>query len=237
MAASGHINTVSSRRSRSRETTNRRIEHLVIGIICTYTICWLPYWITQLCVSFNSDGTSPMDGFYECFLIATCLSYTNSALNPILYAFLSDNFKRRCFDVLNSNYAPKCFQQKPKEAVSVSQAPPTTTICPENQSEPSRPESRQTVVLNESVRLIPSPIQFNTASKAPERKEENKVLRVDNIDSNMVIGDTQHHQIFERRPTTKKNSVAFSIDTIVVQAVSPSNIANNHSATRNCPDL
>lgn len=235
MAASGPISTVSSRRSRSRETTNRRIEHLVIGIICTYTICWLPYWITQLCVSFNSDGLSPMAGFYECFLIATSLSYTNSALNPILYAFLSDNFKRRCFDVLNSNYALRCFQLKPKEATSVSQAPPTTTICPENPSEPSRPESRQTVVLNESVRLIPSPIQFNTESKAPKREGGNKVMEVDNIDLN--IENAQNHQIFEIRPAPKKNSVAFSKDTIVVQAVSPCDIANNHSTTQNCPDL
>lgn len=94
-----------TRRSRGRENTNRRIEHLVIGIICTYTICWLPYWITQLCVSLLIvDERAPIQGFYQFFLLASCLSYTNSALNPILYAFLSDNFKRRFSDVLRSIY-------------------------------------------------------------------------------------------------------------------------------------
>ena len=100
-AASGPAASVSSsRRSRTRETTNRRIEHLVMGIICTYTICWMPYWIAQLAVSLDYNGKIP--AFYQFFMVGTALSYTNSALNPILYAFLSDNFKRRCSEVFAS---------------------------------------------------------------------------------------------------------------------------------------
>lgn len=98
-AANVPMNSQSSRRSRSRETTNRRVENLVIGIICTYTICWLPYWITQISVSITPNQSPE---FYSLVLIGTSLSYTNSALNPILYAFLSDNFKRRCTDVFRS---------------------------------------------------------------------------------------------------------------------------------------
>lgn len=180
--ASGTINTASSRRSRSRETTNRRVEHLVVWIIFIYTLCWLPYWISQLLVSFYSSMVSPIEIFYDFFLIATSLSYTNSALNPILYAFLSDNFKRRCIDVVNSIYAINFFHKNPGESQSgVNQGPQSTTICPTNQSEQGRllsttfcqtnqsesgrPESRQTVFLNEAVCLIQDPIIFNTESK------------------------------------------------------------------------
>lgn len=97
-------NLKSTRRSKNRETTNRRIENLVIGIICTYTVCWLPYWVTQISVSVRQNQ-SP--SFYSLVLIGTSLSYTNSALNPILYAFLSDNFKRRCADIFRSLRALK----------------------------------------------------------------------------------------------------------------------------------
>lgn len=92
----------STRSSRTRETTNKRVEHLVIGIICTYTVCWLPYWVEQLLVSFSTGESSIFAGFYMFVMVATSLSYTNSALNPILYAFLSDNFKRRCTAIFTS---------------------------------------------------------------------------------------------------------------------------------------
>lgn len=168
IAASGPISQGSARRSRHRETTNKRIEHLVIGIICTYTICWLPYWITQLCVSFSTTfERSPMEGFYPLVLIATCLSYTNSALNPILYAFLSDNFKRRCSNVFRSIFQAKwcqggsnCHGPDGHSTIATALGEHSETINLNNNNNNSankldnslypRPESRQTMTMNES---------------------------------------------------------------------------------------
>lgn len=152
LAATGPMSLGSARRSKSRETTNRRVEHLVIGIICTYTICWLPYWIMQLCVSFHNLEHTPIEGFYSFVLIATCLSYTNSALNPILYAFLSDNFKRRCTDVVRSIYSLKWCQHshctEPHSTTIIATAPILTGTC---ESESAR---AQRLALHEAVRLV-----------------------------------------------------------------------------------
>ena len=126
------MNLGSERRSRSRESTNRRIENLVIVIICTYIICWLPYWITQLIVSFTPPDSLPEE-FYIAFLIATSLTYTNSALNPLLYAFLSDNFNRRCSKVFRF-MLPK-FLQSTRTSVETHIAeldPATTTLRPDS---------------------------------------------------------------------------------------------------------
>lgn len=141
-AASGPIGSGSSKRSK-RETANRRIEHLVIGIIMTYTLCWLPYQIFQLILSFS--GPLPFI-FYELFWIATSLSYTNSALNPMLYAFLSDNFRSRCSEVFHSIYKLSWCSKPGGCATSHHTA---TTACYE--SEMSRPESR-----HDNTRFLPS---------------------------------------------------------------------------------
>lgn len=183
IAANGPINLGSSRRSRSRENTNKRIEHLVIGIICTYTICWLPYWITQLCVSFTTLENAPIMGFYPLVLIATCLTYTNSALNPILYAFLSDNFKRRCSDVFRSILSVKwCHQFPPTDGHSTV----ATTIYEasevNNKQNQCRPESRQTVIMNEAVRLVTCPSQL--ALDILKRTDISPIANNNNISSN-----------------------------------------------------
>ena len=38
-------------------------------------------------------------------LLASCLSYSNSAMNPVLYAFLSDNFKKSFLKVSPLRFA------------------------------------------------------------------------------------------------------------------------------------
>lgn len=114
-AATGSAALISSKRARERETTNKRIEKLVVAIICTYTFCWLPYWIVQIQVIFLDQDqlrTAEDDervAFLTAFsTIAAIFSYLNSALNPILYAFLSDKFKSRCEEVYASVCAFLC---------------------------------------------------------------------------------------------------------------------------------
>lgn len=210
IAASGPIGSGSTRRSRSRETTNKRIEHLVVGIICTYTVCWLPYWIGQLLVSFTTHlESSPIEGFYPFVLLATCLSYTNSALNPILYAFLSDNFKRRCTDVFRSIYSVNWCQRPQSQETHSTVA---TGLCDHSEIHnhnnfyhnnhnnnnnldiAKRRESKQTMVMNESIKLIPSPTQFcETQKLAPERLEggENDMRSVTDVTDCSPLDDGQ----------------------------------------------
>ncbi|XP_019717811.1 somatostatin receptor type 3 isoform X1 [Hippocampus comes] len=76
----------SSRRRRSE----RKVTRMVVVVVAVFVLCWLPFYalnIVNLLVVLPGD----LRGLYF-FVVA--LSYANSCANPILYAFLSDNFKR-----------------------------------------------------------------------------------------------------------------------------------------------
>lgn len=81
-------------KSREKKRSHRKVTYLVLTVITVYVICWLPYWITQVYLTFLPPGQNQSEIGFTIMLLAGCLSYANSAMNPILYAFLSDNFKK-----------------------------------------------------------------------------------------------------------------------------------------------
>ncbi|XP_051940599.1 somatostatin receptor type 5 [Hippocampus zosterae] len=76
--------------SRRRRRSERKVTRMVVVVVAVFVLCWLPFYalnIVNLLVVLPGD----LRGLYF-FVVA--LSYANSCANPILYAFLSDNFKR-----------------------------------------------------------------------------------------------------------------------------------------------
>ncbi|XP_030761557.1 somatostatin receptor type 2-like isoform X2 [Sitophilus oryzae] len=80
-------------KSKEKKKSHRKVTNLVLTVVTVYVICWLPYWITQL-TSAAIPSATPYTFTVTLHILASCLSYSNSAVNPILYAFLSDNFKK-----------------------------------------------------------------------------------------------------------------------------------------------
>uniref|UniRef100_A0A1B6MBC4 G-protein coupled receptors family 1 profile domain-containing protein n=1 Tax=Graphocephala atropunctata TaxID=36148 RepID=A0A1B6MBC4_9HEMI len=81
-------------KSKEKKKSHRKVTKLVLTVITVYVVCWLPYWITQIALIYTPPKQCQSHFAITIFLLVGILSYSNSAMNPILYAFLSDNFKK-----------------------------------------------------------------------------------------------------------------------------------------------
>ncbi|XP_078584072.1 G-protein coupled receptor 54-like [Branchiostoma floridae x Branchiostoma japonicum] len=72
----------------------RKVCRMVVAVVVIFTICWAPNHIINLWVLLD-------DNFPETWVMfgvkvaALCLSYANSSINPIIYAFMGENFRKR----------------------------------------------------------------------------------------------------------------------------------------------
>ncbi|KAJ0180806.1 hypothetical protein K1T71_004210 [Dendrolimus kikuchii] len=81
-------------KSKEKKRSHRKVTKLVLTVIAVYVLCWLPYWAFQVALTYSHENECANRITITVFLVAACFSYSNSAMNPILYAFLSDNFKK-----------------------------------------------------------------------------------------------------------------------------------------------
>ncbi|KAG1969817.1 kappa-type opioid receptor [Pimephales promelas] len=81
--------------SREKDRNLRRITRLVLVVVAVFVVCWTPIHIFIL-VKALAHGVPETTAVMAAYFFCVALGYTNSSLNPILYAFLDENFKR-CF--------------------------------------------------------------------------------------------------------------------------------------------
>ncbi|KAJ8383683.1 hypothetical protein AAFF_G00215250 [Aldrovandia affinis] len=81
-----------------RRKSERKVTRMVVIIVLVFVLCWLPFFIINMVnLVFILPESSLMAGVY---FFAVILSYVNSCANPLLYGFLSDNFKQSFRKVL-----------------------------------------------------------------------------------------------------------------------------------------
>ncbi|XP_014791724.1 PREDICTED: somatostatin receptor type 5 [Calidris pugnax] len=91
---SSGIRVGSTRRRRSE----RKVTRMVVIIVVVFVFCWLPFYMMNIVnLIFILPEDPVLVGVY---FFVVVLSYANSCANPILYGFLSDNFKQSFQKVL-----------------------------------------------------------------------------------------------------------------------------------------
>lgn len=81
-----------------RRRSERKVTRMVVIIVVVFVLCWLPFFILNIVNLIQTlPDTNLVTGVY---FFAVILTYVNSCANPLLYGFLSDNFKQSFQKVL-----------------------------------------------------------------------------------------------------------------------------------------
>ncbi len=80
------------RAAEANQSRNRKIARLVMVVVATFALCWGPIHLVHLQTDLGTPEYSNI--FYIIKIVAHCLSYANSAINPIIYSFMSKSFRQ-----------------------------------------------------------------------------------------------------------------------------------------------
>ncbi|XP_058881208.1 G-protein coupled receptor 54-like [Acipenser ruthenus] len=75
------------------EAIRTKISKMVVVIVVLFTICWGPIQFFILFQAFDSNFQKNYET-YKIKIWAHCMSYSNSSVNPIVYAFMGANFRK-----------------------------------------------------------------------------------------------------------------------------------------------
>lgn len=84
--------------SSKRKRSEKKVTRMVSIVVAVFVLCWLPFYVFNVTSVTGTIDTTPI--LRSTFAFVVVLGYANSCANPILYAFLSDNFKKSFQNVL-----------------------------------------------------------------------------------------------------------------------------------------
>ncbi|XP_037630395.1 C5a anaphylatoxin chemotactic receptor 1 [Sebastes umbrosus] len=78
--------------SRAR-TRSKRTLNIIIAVVLSFFLCWLPLHTVDFLILMTPRNSPNRPGLYLAHVLALCLAYFNSCLNPLLYVCLGRGFK------------------------------------------------------------------------------------------------------------------------------------------------
>uniref|UniRef100_A0ACB8FD64 Galanin receptor type 1 n=2 Tax=Sphaerodactylus townsendi TaxID=933632 RepID=A0ACB8FD64_9SAUR len=110
--------------SKKSEASKKKTAQTVLVVVVVFGISWLPHHIIHLWVEFGIFPLTPASFVFR--VIAHCLAYSNSSVNPIIYGFLSENFRKAYKQVFKCQIGNKVPLNEIKESKSNIDTPPST---------------------------------------------------------------------------------------------------------------
>ncbi|XP_043958049.1 urotensin-2 receptor isoform X1 [Gambusia affinis] len=77
----------------TKKLPNQKVLYLIFTIVLLFWACFLPFWIWQLLSQFCPSLPLSTKVKRNINYLTTCLTYSNSCINPFLYTLLTKNYK------------------------------------------------------------------------------------------------------------------------------------------------
>ncbi|KAA0710229.1 Galanin receptor type 1 [Triplophysa tibetana] len=96
----------------------------VLVVVVVFCLSWLPHHVVHLWVEL---GSFPLNqASFVLRVAAHCLAYSNSSVNPVIYAFLSENFRQAYRQVFRCQVTSDCPTNETRQKKSKMEAGPST---------------------------------------------------------------------------------------------------------------
>uniref|UniRef100_A0A672G8I9 Galanin receptor type 1 n=1 Tax=Salarias fasciatus TaxID=181472 RepID=A0A672G8I9_SALFA len=112
--------------SKKSELCKKKTAQTVLVVVVVFCLSWLPHHIVHLWVEFGSFPLTQASFVFR--MVAHCLAYSNSSVNPIIYAFLSENFRNSYKQVFWCRAPSECPLNDTRDHRSKMETAPSTHI-------------------------------------------------------------------------------------------------------------
>ncbi|XP_070544242.1 substance-P receptor-like [Ptychodera flava] len=85
----------------TQDKLKRKVIRMLIVVVVTFALCWLPYQIFMVWEDWGPDLGIPHPIKNNIFFFCLWLGYANSALNPLIYCGFNENFRRGFIQVFS----------------------------------------------------------------------------------------------------------------------------------------
>ncbi|XP_026087273.1 galanin receptor type 1-like [Carassius auratus] len=110
--------------SKKSEASKKKTAQTILVVVVVFCLSWLPHHVVHLWVEF---GSFPLNqASFVLRVAAHCLAYSNSSVNPVIYAFLSENFRQAYKQVFRCQVSFECPTNETREMKSKIEPAPST---------------------------------------------------------------------------------------------------------------
>uniref|UniRef100_A0A2K6L1W6 Pyroglutamylated RF-amide peptide receptor n=1 Tax=Rhinopithecus bieti TaxID=61621 RepID=A0A2K6L1W6_RHIBE len=92
--------------------SKKRAVIMMVTVVALFAVCWAPFHVVHMMIEYSNFEKEYDDVTIKMiFAIVQIIGFSNSICNPIVYAFMNENFKKNvlsavCYCIVNKTFSP-----------------------------------------------------------------------------------------------------------------------------------